>query len=103
MPLIQTLKRYWRLPAHCLRPEWPRMGLHRLIPCGAMAMEVVTPLLASCYVGGMSLPANGQAQRAAAARLLARAAELLVVDDLASALDIETERTLWGTCRPATT
>src|SRR6185437_10166146 len=37
----------------------------------------------------------GQVQRAAAARMLARGAELLVIDDLASALDIETERVLW--------
>jgi ATP-binding cassette subfamily B protein len=34
-------------------------------------------------------------QRAAAARAFARRAELLVVDDLSSALDVETERTLW--------
>src|SRR5450755_839444 len=38
---------------------------------------------------------GGQVQRAAAARMLVRAAELLVVDDLSSALDVETERTLW--------
>ena len=38
---------------------------------------------------------GGQVQRTAAARALVRAAELLVVDDLSSALDVETERTLW--------
>jgi ATP-binding cassette subfamily B protein len=38
---------------------------------------------------------GGQVQRAAAARMLAREPELLVVDDLSSALDVETERTLW--------
>ena len=38
---------------------------------------------------------GGQAQRAAAARMLARAAELLVFDDLSSALDVETEHALW--------
>lgn len=38
---------------------------------------------------------GGQAQRSAAARMLAREAELLVFDDLSSALDVETERTLW--------
>lgn len=38
---------------------------------------------------------GGQVQRAAAARMFARAAELLVIDDLSSALDVETERTLW--------
>ncbi len=39
---------------------------------------------------------GGQVQRAAAARMLLRDAELLVIDDLSSALDVETERTLWG-------
>lgn len=38
---------------------------------------------------------GGQMQRAAAARMFARNAELLVVDDLSSALDVETERLLW--------
>jgi len=38
---------------------------------------------------------GGQVQRAAAARMFARNAELLVFDDLSSALDVETERSLW--------
>jgi ATP-binding cassette, subfamily B, bacterial len=38
---------------------------------------------------------GGQAQRTAAARMLVRHAELLVIDDLSSALDVETERILW--------
>lgn len=38
---------------------------------------------------------GGQAQRAAAARMFVRDAELLVFDDLSSALDVETERLLW--------
>jgi ATP-binding cassette subfamily B protein len=38
---------------------------------------------------------GGQIQRAAAARMFVRAAELLVFDDLSSALDVETERLLW--------
>lgn len=38
---------------------------------------------------------GGQVQRAAAARALVRDAELLVVDDLSSALDVDTERLLW--------
>jgi ATP-binding cassette, subfamily B, bacterial len=38
---------------------------------------------------------GGQVQRSAAARMFARDAELLVVDDLSSALDVETERALW--------
>ena len=38
---------------------------------------------------------GGQVQRTAAARMLVRGAELLVIDDLSSALDAETERVLW--------
>jgi ATP-binding cassette subfamily B protein len=38
---------------------------------------------------------GGQAQRAAAARMFVRRADLLVIDDLSSALDVETERSLW--------
>jgi ATP-binding cassette subfamily B protein len=39
---------------------------------------------------------GGQVQRAAAARMLVRGADLLVIDDLSSALDVETERQLWA-------
>jgi ATP-binding cassette subfamily B protein len=38
---------------------------------------------------------GGQAQRTAAARMLVRQPELLVFDDLSSALDVETEALLW--------
>lgn len=43
---------------------------------------------------GMKL-SGGQAQRTAAARMLVRPAELLVLDDLSSALDVRTESMLW--------
>jgi ATP-binding cassette subfamily B protein len=43
---------------------------------------------------GMRL-SGGQVQRATAARALVRMPELLVVDDLSSALDVETEELLW--------
>ncbi len=48
---------------------------------------------------------GGQVQRAAAARMFARQPDLLVFDDLSSALDVETERTLWERVfeRPDTT
>jgi ATP-binding cassette subfamily B protein len=39
---------------------------------------------------------GGQMQRTAAARMFVRDPELLVFDDLSSALDVETERTLWS-------
>jgi len=38
---------------------------------------------------------GGQMQRAAAARMFVRQPELLVFDDLSSALDVETEQALW--------
>jgi ATP-binding cassette subfamily B protein len=38
---------------------------------------------------------GGQIQRSAAARMLVRRPRLLVFDDLSSALDVETEKTLW--------
>ncbi|MBA2362872.1 MAG: ABC transporter ATP-binding protein [Chloroflexia bacterium] len=38
---------------------------------------------------------GGQLQRSATARMFVRDPELLVFDDLSSALDVETERTLW--------
>jgi ATP-binding cassette subfamily B protein len=48
---------------------------------------------------------GGQIQRVAAARMLVRPAELLLVDDLSSALDVETETLLWQrlTVRPNST
>jgi len=38
---------------------------------------------------------GGQKQRVAAARMFARRAELLVLDDISSALDVNTEKLLW--------
>ncbi|HYI23883.1 MAG TPA: ABC transporter ATP-binding protein, partial [Thermomicrobiales bacterium] len=42
---------------------------------------------------------GGQVQRTAAARMLVRKPELLVIDDLSSALDVETEQQLWERIR----
>lgn len=39
---------------------------------------------------------GGQVQRSASARMFARQPQLLVLDDVSSALDVETERTLWS-------
>ncbi|MCB1694268.1 MAG: ABC transporter ATP-binding protein, partial [Pseudomonadales bacterium] len=48
---------------------------------------------------------GGQMQRTAAARMLLRESELMAFDDLSSALDVNTERTLWDALRdkPGTT
>ncbi len=68
----------------------------------ALRLAILTPDLASLEDGldtivgprGVKL-SGGQLQRTAAARMFVTAAELLVVDDLSSALDVETERALW--------
>lgn len=69
---------------------------------GALATAVLTPDMAAMEKGldtlvgprGVRL-SGGQAQRTAAARMFVRDAELLVIDDLSSALDVETEQQLW--------
>ncbi|HWQ11348.1 MAG TPA: ABC transporter ATP-binding protein [Roseiflexaceae bacterium] len=69
---------------------------------GALHTAVLEPDIAALERGldtvvgprGVRL-SGGQVQRAAAARMFVRGAELLVFDDLSSALDVETERTLW--------
>lgn len=69
---------------------------------GAVETAVLTPDIATLENGldtvvgprGVRL-SGGQLQRAAAARMLVRNAELLVFDDLSSALDVETEKQLW--------
>ncbi|GCE05464.1 ABC transporter ATP-binding protein [Dictyobacter aurantiacus] len=43
---------------------------------------------------------GGQVQRVAAARMFVRSADFLVVDDLSSALDVETEQLLWSRFQP---
>jgi len=47
---FHVLNRYWRLLAHYLRPQWPRMGLLALILCGAIGVQVSTPLVASRFI-----------------------------------------------------
>ena len=68
----------------------------------ALHVAVLTPDIATLEAGlatvvgprGVRL-SGGQVQRAAAARMLVHDAELLVFDDLSSALDVETEALLW--------
>ncbi len=69
---------------------------------GALETAVLAPDIATLENGldtivgprGVRL-SGGQIQRTAAARMLVRDAELLVFDDLSSALDVETEKQLW--------
>ncbi|HEV7215849.1 MAG TPA: ABC transporter ATP-binding protein [Chloroflexota bacterium] len=68
----------------------------------ALAIAALEPDLATMARGldtaigsrGVRL-SGGQAQRVAVARMLVRTAELYVVDDLSSALDVETEQAIW--------
>jgi ATP-binding cassette subfamily B protein len=48
---LRGLTRYWRLLAHYLQPQWPHMALLALILCGTIAVQVVTPLVASRFIG----------------------------------------------------
>ncbi len=56
--------------------------------------ELVNQLDTVVGAKGVKL-SGGQIQRSATARMFVRQPELLVFDDLSSALDVETERTLW--------
>jgi len=68
----------------------------------ALELAVLAPDVAAMQDGletevgarGVRL-SGGQVQRAAAARMLLQDAELLVFDDISSALDVDTERRLW--------
>lgn len=77
-------------------PE-PEVDLARAIATAAFAGDVAALENGlDTLVGprGVKL-SGGQKQRAAAARMFVRDAELLVFDDLSSALDVETEAQLW--------
>lgn len=73
---------------------------------GALYRAVLEPDIAALEKGvdtivgprGVRL-SGGQIQRAAAARMFVRDAEMLVFDDLSSALDVETEALLWERLR----
>lgn len=56
--------------------------------------EIPGGLSAAIGARGVKL-SGGQRQRVAAARMLVREASLMVLDDISSALDIETEKQLW--------
>jgi ATP-binding cassette subfamily B protein len=78
------------------------VDLERAIRLGVMEQDVPTLERGlETVVGprGVRL-SGGQVQRAAAARMFVRDPELLVIDDLSSALDVETEQQLWERLRP---
>lgn len=74
-----------------------QVDLERAIQLGVLGEDIAAlPRGLDTLVGprGMRL-SGGQVQRAAAARMFVRAPELLVFDDLSSALDVDTAQLLW--------
>ncbi|HET9014176.1 MAG TPA: ABC transporter ATP-binding protein, partial [Thermomicrobiaceae bacterium] len=53
-PFPGSLRRYQRLLSGYLRPEWPRLALLTLVLAGAIAAQVVAPLLASRFIDNAS-------------------------------------------------
>jgi ATP-binding cassette subfamily B protein len=72
-------------------------ALHAAIEDAALTLDLAAlPAGLDTVVGSRGVRlSGGQRQRVGAARMLVREAELIVVDDLSSALDVETERQLW--------
>jgi ATP-binding cassette subfamily B protein len=112
---VDDLATFFVPPHSAYTPQVPRlfsetlrdnilMGLpeEEVDMAGAVKTAVLEPDVAMLEKGldtvvgprGVRL-SGGQVQRAAAARMLVRDAELLVFDDLSSALDVETEKQLW--------
>jgi ABC-type multidrug transport system fused ATPase/permease subunit len=96
-------------------PQAPRLFSETLRDNIAMGLEASEAEIAAAValaaldgdvarLGGLQMPvgargvtlSGGQVQRVAAARMFVRGAELMVFDDLSSALDVETEGRLWA-------
>ncbi|EFH80484.1 ABC transporter ATP-binding protein [Ktedonobacter racemifer] len=113
--LIEDLAAFLVPPHSTYTPQQPRLfsgsireNLLLVPPYSEEEVEqaiyhaVLTPDLLAMHEGietvigprGVRL-SGGQVQRVAAARMFAHNADLLLFDDLSSALDVETEQTLW--------
>jgi ATP-binding cassette, subfamily B, bacterial len=76
---------------------WPEAGLPEALFLACLDDDVeAMPDGARTVIGARGVRlSGGQIQRTGAARALVRRTDLLVVDDLSSALDVETEARLW--------
>ncbi|WP_405150260.1 ABC transporter ATP-binding protein/permease [Sphaerisporangium sp. NBC_01403] len=84
---------------------WPSDQLDRAVELAAFDRDLGgMPEGLDTEVGSRGVRlSGGQAQRVTAARALVRSPDLLVVDDLSSALDVETEQQLWERITGVTT
>ena len=106
---------FWRAPRSAYTPQVPRLfsdsiegnillGIPRGdVDLGALVAQACLEPDLREMPEGLATPigprgvrlSGGQIQRVAAARMFARAASLNVLDDISSALDVETEKRLW--------
>lgn len=84
---------------------WPDDQLEQAVELAAFDRDLAAmPEGLDTVVGSRGVRlSGGQAQRVTAARALVRSPDLLVVDDLSSALDMETEQQLWDRITGVTT
>ena len=106
---------FWRAPRSAYTPQVPRLFSDSLkgnillgipeedVDLGALVAQACLETDLREMPEGLATPigprgvrlSGGQIQRAAAARMFARGASLNVLDDISSALDVETEARLW--------
>jgi ATP-binding cassette subfamily B protein len=116
--LVEDPSAFFGPPRCAYTPQVPRLfsdTLHDNLLLGWPAESRLSPALHAAALEpdlatmarGLETPigtrgvrlSGGQAQRVAVARMLVREADLFVVDDLSSALDVETEATIWDRLR----
>ncbi|MBU0935483.1 MAG: ABC transporter ATP-binding protein/permease [Spirochaetes bacterium] len=110
---------FWQAPRCAYTPQVPRLFSETLqenilLGMNEQSCDLQTALNRACLEAdlkempeGLATPigprgvrlSGGQVQRTAAARMFARDASLMVLDDISSALDVETEQQLWDRLR----
>jgi ATP-binding cassette subfamily B protein len=90
---FQAPRRYWRLLSRYLRPQWPRMALLMVILGGVIAVQIVTPLVASRFIDQVTA---GGALRGLIALALLTMALALVGQGVAVAETYVAENVSWS-------